>query len=318
MKLQCLKGVKAGHTLISYSWFIVISALVLFISAGIAHAGTVSVTKVLDIKSSFEHPFDQPSSFSVDSKGNIYLLNDLKENVLIFNSNGKYVSSFGNKTEKGIDLYNAYSITCDEYNLIHIYEPYQSAVLTFDNKGALKKTTPLLFNDELLHKITDIAFIYNSYYVLDNANNIFYVFNTKGKLVNKVGSKGELNKEFNNPFSMTFGSDGKLYITDVLNSRVQVFASTGAFLNKISGFGFTDGGIFRPNGVAVDSRLNVYISDAFLGVIYVFDSAGKYISPLMEKGKMLKMKSPSRLKIVNNRLYVLEMLPSKITIYDIQ
>jgi hypothetical protein len=282
-----------------------------------AEENSANVKKVLEIKSTFEHVYDQPSNFTVDSKGNIYILEDLKERVLIYNNKGKFKTSFGNHTNTTIDLYKAYSIDCDAYDLLHIFDPYTNSVLTFDTKGELKKKVELDFDDEVEHKITDLTFIYNNYYLVDNKNSYFYIFDTKGHIIKRIGKRGELNGEFKNPFSMAFGPEGRIYLTDVLNSRVQAFTTTGTFLNQIGDFGFTDGGVFRPNGVAVDRNLNLYVSDVFLGVIYVFNTDGTYISPLMEGGKVLKLNTPSRIKIFNDKLYVLEMAKSIISVYEI-
>jgi uncharacterized phage-like protein YoqJ len=283
----------------------------------LAESIAVESKKVAEIKSTFEHLFEQPSNFTVDSKGNIYILEDLKERVLIYDKNGEFLSSFGNHTNKDIDIYKSYNIACDDYDTIHIFEPYQNAVLLFDINGTLKKTVTLDFDDEIEHKITDLAFSYNNYFLVDNENHYLYIFDTNGHITKRIGKKGELQGEFNKPFSLAIDLEGRIYITDVLNSRVQTFAPTGTYLDQIGDFGFTDGGIFRPNGVAVDNKKNVYISDALLGVIYVFNADGKYLSPLMNNGKVLKFKDPARIKFYNDKLYVLEMLKSVISIYNI-
>jgi DNA-binding beta-propeller fold protein YncE len=90
-----------------------------------------------------------------------------------------------------------------------------------------------------------------------------------------------------------------------------------AYLSQISDFGFKDGGVFRPNGIAADVNNNIYISDVFLGVVYVFKPDGTYISPVMSNGEVIKFKTPSRIRINNNRLYVLETLKNTISVYEL-
>ncbi len=275
------------------------------------------VSKLFEIKSTADYRFEQPSNFSVDTDGNIYILNDLKEMVMKYNAKGKFLLSFGSHTNTNVSLYQSYNIACDDYNLIHIFDPYESSVRVFTSDGNLKQSIQLDFDDELEHKVTELAFLLNSYFLIDNKNNYLYIFDTKGHITKRIGKKGELKEEFMNPFSMSFDQTGRLYITDVLNARVQVFATTGKYINQIADFGFTGGGVFRPNGVAVDSENNVYISDVFLGVIYVFETDGTYIAPLKIGDAVLKLTTPARIKIYQDKLYVLEMQRNALSVYKI-
>ncbi|MFC1856381.1 NHL repeat-containing protein, partial [Thermodesulfobacteriota bacterium] len=253
MKRLCMIEKITGAIWTSCKYIILALFIVQMISVSLHAEGAAEVKKLFHIESTFELPFEQPSNFSVDSKGNIYLLEDLQERVLIFNKKGGLKNIFGNMTNKKIDIYKTYSISCDDYGQVHIFEPYQNAVVTFDSDGKLKNSTTLNFDDELEHKITDIAFMFNSFYLVDNANDYLYIFDTKGHITKRVGKRGELKAEFKSPFSLSFDVEGMIYVSDVLNSRVQKFASSGTYISQVGDFGFTDGGIFRPNGVAVDS-----------------------------------------------------------------
>jgi hypothetical protein len=142
--------------------------------------GEIQAKILFKIKSSSEQKFEQPSNFTVDNKDNVYILEDLNEKVLVYNKNGKFIFSFTSEIDENVNLYKTYSIASDDFNFIHIFDPYEKNIMVFSSNGELKKTIRLKFDDKKKHKITDLEFAYNNYYLIDNDNNYFYIFNTSG------------------------------------------------------------------------------------------------------------------------------------------
>ncbi len=315
MKQRCL-------TEFSITSIYKISLLIILISsffcANVFANDIIEVKKLFKISGSGNRSLKQPSNMTVDNQGTIYILNDLRERIMVYNRNGDFQFSIRSDAEKNINIYKAYSLTTDDYNNIHLYDPYELAIHIFNDKGTYQKSLPMKFDDELEHKITELSFSYGNYFMIDNSNNYLYIFETNGRINKRSGKKGELSGEFNHPFSMAFGADGRIYVTDVLNSRVQVFTTTGTFLSQISDFGFTDGNIFRPNGIAVDRYNNVFVSDSLLGIVNVFKADGTFVAPLMKDGNVAKFKTPSRIKVFEDRIYILETLNNSVDVYQLQ
>jgi DNA-binding beta-propeller fold protein YncE len=112
-----------------------------------------------------------------------------------------------------------------------------------------------------------------------------------------------------------------LYIVDVINTRVQVLNPDGLFVAFIGGWGVEKGEFFRPKGVAIDKESRVFVSDSYMGIIQVFDSNGEFHAVVgdPEKGAVKKFVTPTGLFIDNhNRLYVVEMLANKVSVYHIE
>ncbi|CAJ36504.1 OmpL47-type beta-barrel domain-containing protein [Methanocella arvoryzae] len=93
-----------------------------------------------------------------------------------------------------------------------------------------------------------------------------------------LGSRGNGNYQFNGPFDVEVGVDGKIYVADHGNNRVQVYSDTGAYLLTVgSGPGSGDSQFDRPMSVAVDSAGSIYVADYMNNKVKIFDGAGTYL-----------------------------------------
>ena len=83
-------------------------------------------------------------------------------------------------------------------------------------------------------------------------------------MLQKWGSYGSENGQFNNPTGITVDSSGNFYIADQYNNRIQKFDSSGNFITKWGSLGSEDGQFNYPSCVAVDSSGNFYITDTII------------------------------------------------------
>jgi hypothetical protein len=85
-------------------------------------------------------------------------------------------------------------------------------------------------------------------------------------------------------------------------------------------WGVDRGQMYRPKGVAIDAQDRIYVSDGYLGVIQVFNKNKKFKGVLGDtSGFMAKFKSPTGIYVDGNmRLYVVEMLAHKVSVYKIK
>lgn len=80
--------------------------------------------------------------------------------------------------------------------------------------------------------------------------------------VDKWGSIGIGDGQFNRPDGVAVDSVGNVYVTDLWNHRVQKFSSDGAFLKKWGSYGTDDGQFKYPVDITVDSAGNVFVTDS--------------------------------------------------------
>jgi len=86
-------------------------------------------------------------------------------------------------------------------------------------------------------------------------------------LIQRWGTHGFGNGQFNSPSSVAVDATGRVYVADTNNHRIQVFTSSGTYLAQ-----WAD--LFFPEGVAVDASGDVYVADTYNRLIKRFTSEG--------------------------------------------
>ncbi|CUS06286.1 conserved exported protein of unknown function [Candidatus Promineifilum breve] len=96
--------------------------------------------------------------------------------------------------------------------------------------------------------------------------------------VDKWGSFGANDGEFDHPMGMAVDGSGNVYVVDHYNHRVQKFDDNGVYLTQWGSFGAGNSQFDYPSDVAVDGSGNVYIADYNNSRIQKFNSNGAYQS----------------------------------------
>src|SRR5207245_2539529 len=98
-------------------------------------------------------------------------------------------------------------------------------------------------------------------YVADTNNNRIAVFDSSGKLLKSIVSKGSGPGEFSHPSGVAVDISGKIYFSDTKNNRKAEYYSSDKLLKSIGSKGSGPGEFSHPSGVAVDSICNIYVAD---------------------------------------------------------
>jgi sugar lactone lactonase YvrE len=136
-----------------------------------------------------------------------------------------------------------------------------------------------------------------SFYVVDTGNFRIQKFDSTGKFVSIIGSKGNGDGQFN-PFSDTatgtgpggiaVDKSGNVYVADTWNHRVEKFDSTGKFVSAWGSFvnlsdaaGAADSDrnnkFFGPRGIAIGPDGNVYVTDTGNKRVSIFSANGTFV-----------------------------------------
>jgi len=120
-------------------------------------------------------------------------------------------------------------------------------------------------------------------FVADNSNNRVQIFDTKGNLVQTLGTgtAGSGNDQFNWPTGIAidkFGSND-IYVVDYNNHRVQVFDESGTYLRTIGtgSAGSGNGEFNNPLDAVVAPSGDVYVVDQTNDRVQIFNSSGDYV-----------------------------------------
>ena len=146
------------------------------------------------------------------------------------------------------------------------------------------------------------------------------VFNpVSGAHLFDFGTRGSGPGEFNFPYDLAVGKDGKLYVVDAGNFRIQIFDHDGKYLSTFGSIGTQLATFARPKEISVDADGNLYVIDAVLGHCKIFDPQGELLLTLgrrSEEDGPAKFMLPSGVYVdEDGRVYMVDQWFRKIDVY---
>jgi sugar lactone lactonase YvrE len=107
-------------------------------------------------------------------------------------------------------------------------------------------------------------------WVADSANDRVDEFSSTGEDLNRFGTAGTGDGEFNDPRGIAVDSEGHIWVADTGNNRVEEVSSTGAFIRAFSAG-------TSPSAITIDSSGNVWVADPETERVEEFSSTGTYL-----------------------------------------
>jgi YD repeat-containing protein len=244
-----------------------------------------------------------PVSDAVDSHGNVWVASLANDRIEKFSPAGALLGSYGSYGTGVAELIRPWGIAVNQSNGdVYVTDEGNSRVTELSEKGEFIRTFGWGVNgkNELQEcKEYCQAGIAGSgagqfkepkglavdssgnVWVADFGNNRVEEFNSEGKYLKTIVSKGEVEGsgegQFKRPVDLAF-SGGNLYVTDNGNERVDEFSSAGTYLKKFGESGTGNGQFNEPKGIATDPRTgNLYVADGANKRVQEFTPEGKFI-----------------------------------------
>ncbi len=185
---------------------------------------------------------------ATDSHDRVHVFNRAEHPVLVFESDGRFLGSWG----EGMFTGRPHGITITPDDIVWCTDDLDHAVRKFTTDGKLLQTlgTPNQPSDSgyvlnpthslvsikrgagPFNRPTKVGLAPNGdLYITDGYGNArVHRFTSSGQLIQSWGEPGEEPGHFNLPHSVWIHTDGRVFVCDRENSRVQIFSPTGEFL----------------------------------------------------------------------------------------
>ena len=223
---------------------------------------------------------------AVDSQDRVFVFNRGKHPIIIFDSDGNFLSSWGE------DIFSkAHGITIGPDDMLYCTDegdhtvrkctPEGEILLTIGTPGQPSKP----YGGDPFNRCTDVAIdpLNGDLYVSDGyVNARVHKYSPDGKMLFSWGSPGTDPGEFNLVHNIATDKDGFVYVADRENHRIQVFDRKGKFQTQ-----WND--MHRPCAIYISDDQIVYVGELGAGmtVNQATPNIGPRIAVMNTKGERL-------------------------------
>ena len=141
-------------------------------------------------------------------------------------------------------------------------------------------------------------------------------FNPAGDVLLTIGTKGQAGawdeaagtRLLNQPNDVAVAANGDIFVAQghtpgpTGNARVLKFDKTGSFLTQWGGHGKEPGQFEVAHSIAIDADGALWVADWENQRIQVFDTNGKYLREMKYRGRAVRVRNRSRLRLYGQRL----------------
>ncbi len=289
----------------------------------------IKLTFLFDIKTAgHAGDMNQPTDVVIDSKSNIYISDALNQRIHCYDNSGKFLYSFGEKSEPGKEDEAAegsfsypFAMAIDKSDKIYVSDILNHDIQVFSPDGKFIKririnTTPEQekFRPNGLKVLPDGNLI-----VTDAGNHRFMKIDQTGKILFEVGSRGAEDSQFIFPDGISVSKDNIISVVDVINCRIQQFDMNGKFIRKFGEPGQSAGTFGRPKAIIespIDNRL--WVSDGLGNIVQIFSPEGvvKAAITKFEDTDNILM-TPRGMFIKDGRFYIVNRVPHQLLVFKI-
>lgn len=164
-----------------------------------------------------------PVALAIDKMGNLYVSDVSKQQILVFDDNGRFIRAFGKGGSNPGELsyVNGLAVNYDDKE-IYLANSNNSRIEVFNLEGRYlgeRAGGKLLTNPKGIAYEESSGFLY----VADTLAHKIYAFDKEGNLVETIGQRGLEANQFNFPTAVAVDNKGRLFVADRENDRVQVY-----------------------------------------------------------------------------------------------
>jgi len=227
--------------------------------------GKKQFLKVGAEKEKGEAGLDWPMGVALDGEQNIYVVEQGKKAITVFDPSGKKIRSF---TDPSLERPCGIAIDRERRRVYvadsaHTLSKEQSVkIFSLDGKligkiGGQKGDRPGYFN------VPTYVWVDNDgdVYVTDTMNCRVQAFSPRGEYLRSYGERGDAYGQFSRPKGVALDSFHNVYVVDSAWSNVQIFNPQWQVLLFFGGRGPFPGMLKNATAVAIDKNNHIYVGD---------------------------------------------------------
>ena len=243
-----------------------------------------------------ETPLASPVGIALDADENLYVVEQEKKGVTVFNRAGKPLRFFTDPSlqrPEGIAIDRTrgkiyVADTAHTKSQIHDVKIFDMQGKLIGAIGGEKGTKP----GEFLFPTYVTVDPQGDVYVTDTLNSRVQKFGPDGKYLRSFGQRGNGWGMFDKPKGAALDSFGNVYVADSGWSNVQIFNQKGEILLFFGGNGRNPGLLWAPTAVAIDKQDRIYVADNLNHRVEVYQlvntTKGDSYLPLPDDSKSAK------------------------------
>lgn len=192
----------------------------------------------------------KPANSALDKDGNLYVVDTLRREVVVYNAGGDYLRAFGKEedmkpSDVAVDGENVYVLDIQKgRNQINVFDRNSGRF-----KGSIGKMTP---EQEGLAVPTNFTLDSKGFlYVTNAGTGKVMKLDKDGHLLFSFGELGDIVGKFSRPKGIAVDDAGRIYVVDGGAQNVQIFNETGRILAFFGDPGLLKGSLNLPVSVAV-------------------------------------------------------------------
>lgn len=227
----------------------------------------------------------EPNGVFINANGDIYVADTGNDRIVIFDSQGRFKSKIAykqNKEKNSLmkrgDLIEPLGVAVDSRGRV-VATGFDTGIMFFSPKGQKVRQMPIPAIQPYVKG--------DKLYVTTPAS--IYVINSRGDLVQHIGSKGRRLGQFVAPNDVILDKKGNLIVSDSQNMRLQMLNKKGDVIGYKGAppkrMGDNNGRLFGlGTGITIDDQGRIYVADALSHDIRIFDKDGNDLGELGDMG----------------------------------
>ena len=230
---------------------------------------------------------NEPWGVTINSRGEVVVVERVRNCVSIFSSTGDKIRSFGSRGTCYGQFFNPLGIAIDDDGNILVVENGNHRIQKLSSDGRFIAVVGTQGSDQLQFS-RPVGIKINPQtkrvYVVDQCNHRVQVLQPDLTLFSSISSHGNGPGQLNYPYDVAFDSANNVYVTDYSNHRIQVFTENGKFLRQIGRRGTGPGQLNNPSMITIDNEDKIYVTDCSNHCVSVFTNHGDNLTSFGSQG----------------------------------